>query len=106
MCISNFEDAENLIKAPGITNIKGNINSDVLVKLMALKTFKFHTPLMLAVKNYDIFKFLFELMVHLQKSSKKCQVLTQAFDFKDVKQETVLLKAVIQSQTLITEIIL
>jgi len=108
LCISDFTDAEALIETPGLANIKGNINSNVLVKLMGLKTLKFQTPLMLAVEqgNNDIFKFLFELMVHLQKSSEKCKVLTQAFEIKDNKQETVLMKAVIKEQTLMAEIVL
>jgi len=108
LCISDLENAEALIKTPGLADIKGNMNSDVLVKLMGLKTIKFQTPLMLAVEqgNNETFKFLFELMVHLQKSSKKCQVLTQAFEIKDNKQETVLMKAVIKEQTLMAEIVL
>ena len=50
LCISNFEDAETLVQAPGLANIKGNINSEVLVKLLGLKTGKLLTPLMTAVE--------------------------------------------------------
>ena len=50
LCISNFEDAETLVQAPGLANIKGNINSEVLVKLLGLKTSKLITPLMTAVE--------------------------------------------------------
>jgi hypothetical protein len=50
LCISNFEDAETLVQAPGLANIKGNINSEVLVKMLGLKTSKLLTPLMTAVE--------------------------------------------------------
>ena len=87
ICISNFEDAETLVQAPGLANIKGNINNEVLIKLFMLKTTKLSTPLMTAVDqgNPEIFKFLFEIMVHMQKTSGKCSVLTQTFDVKDMK---------------------
>ncbi len=96
ICVSNFKDALMLVQAPGLANIRGNINNEALMKLFILKTTKLSTPLMTAVDhgNFEIFKFLFDLMVHMQKTSGKCTVLTQTFDLKDIKQETVLLKAV------------
>ena len=54
------------------------------------------TPLISSVDhgNYEIFRFIVDLMVHIQKSQANTPILTRVIDVKDEKQETALLKAV------------
>ena len=75
--------------------MKGNINLKV-VKLLTMQNNKGQTPLLMSVEmaNLEIFKFLFDLMSHLQTTQGKCQILTDQIDLTDTKQETALLKAV------------
>lgn len=49
--------------------MKGNINLKI-VKLLTMQNNKGQTPLLMTVEiaNLEMFKFLFEIMVHLQKS--------------------------------------
>ena len=56
--------------------------------------------------NLEMFRFLFELMMHMQKNQGKVQILTDQIDLTDIKQETVLLKAVRTDQLKIVNIIL
>lgn len=69
---------------------------------------KGQTPLVISVemKNLEMFKFLFELMSHLQTTQGKCQILTDQIDLSDIKQETALLKAVKTDQLKISNYIL
>ena len=78
-----------------MNDMKGNINLKV-VKLLAMQNNKGQTPLLMSVEmaNLEIFKFLFDLMSHLQTTQGKCQILTDQIDLTDTKQETALLKAV------------
>lgn len=69
---------------------------------------KGQTPLVISVEmeNFEMFKFLFELMSHLQTTQGKCQILTDQIDLSDIKQETALLKAVKTDQLKISNYIL
>ena len=54
------------------------------------------TPLISSVDhgNYEIFRFIVDLLVHIQKTQANSPVLTRVIDVKDEKQETAMLKAV------------
>ena len=54
------------------------------------------TPLISSVDhgNYDIFRFIVDLSVHIQKLQPNTPVLTKTIDIKDEKQETAMIKAV------------
>ena len=66
------------------------------------------TPLLMAVEmaNLEMFRFLFEIMIHLQTTQGKCSILTDQIDLTDVKQETALLKAIRTDQLKVANIIL
>ena len=57
--------------------MKGNINIKI-VKLLSMQNNKGQTPLLMCVEmsNFEMFKFLFDLMIHLQTTQGKCQILT------------------------------
>ncbi len=69
VCTANHLNLEDLLKTNSINDMKGNINLKI-VKLLTMQNNKGHTPLLMTVEiaNLEMFKFLFEIMVHLQKS--------------------------------------
>lgn len=56
-----------MLKNSQVADIKGNLNLKV-VKLLVMQNNKGLTPLLMAVEmaNWDMFRFLFDIMVHLQ----------------------------------------
>lgn len=77
LCLANHSNLEQLSKTLSINDIKGNINLKI-VKLLAMQNNKGQTPLLMCVEmaNFEMFKFLFDLMIHLQTTQGKCQILT------------------------------
>lgn len=78
-----------------IDDIKGNLSSKV-VKMLQIQNNKGMTPLVSSVDhgNYDIFRFLVNLSVHIQKTLPNHPVLSKTIDVKDERQETAMIKAV------------
>lgn len=64
--------------------------------MLSLQNQKGMTPLISSVDhgNYEIFRFIVELLVLIQKTQPKFPVLDNTIDVKDDKGETALLKAV------------
>lgn len=105
--IADQQNIDELLKTNTINDMKGNINMKA-VKLLQMQNNKGMTPLIATVDqpSVEMFKFLFELMNHLQKTQAKIQVLTDSIDLTDIKQETALLKAVRTNQLEMAKIIL
>jgi len=100
LCLQNHKNTETIDKVvqnAKIDDIKGNLNIKMLVKLLTLTNNKGFTPLATAVDhgNYEIFRFIFELYIHIQRTQARHPILSQIFSSKDAKlQETVLIKAI------------
>ena len=91
----NTEQVDQLVRNTKVDDIKGNL-CQKLVKMLQIQNLKGMTPLISSVDhgNYEIFRFIVDLMVHIQKSQANTPILTRVIDIKDEKQETALLKAV------------
>ena len=65
----NTEQVDQLIRNTKVDDIKGNL-CQKLVKMLQLQNLKGMTPLISSVDhgNYEIFRFIVDLMVHIQKS--------------------------------------
>ncbi len=77
LCLANHSNLEQLLKTSSVNDMKGNINTKI-VKLLSMQNNKGQTPLLICVEmaNFEMFKFLFDLMIHLQTTQGKCQILT------------------------------
>ena len=66
ICTQNHSNMDELLKNGQVSDIKGNLNLKI-VKLLAMQNNKGLTPLLMAVEmaNLEIFRFLFDIMVHL-----------------------------------------
>ena len=91
----NTKQVETILKNTKVDDIKGNLNPKV-VKMLSIQNLKGMTPLNQSVDNgnYEIFRFIIDLSVHIQKTQANSPVLDKTIDLKDEKQETALLKAV------------
>ena len=92
----NQEAVDNTLKNPQkIDDIKGNL-SPKSVKMLSSLNLRNMTPLISSVDhgNYEIFRFIVELCLHIQKTMPNHRVFDNIIDVKDEKQETAILKAV------------
>jgi len=73
LCTTNHTNIEEILKNNRIADIKGNLNLKI-VKLFVMQNNKGLTPLLMAVEmaNLEMFRFLFDIMVHLQSTQGKC----------------------------------
>ena len=93
---ANEAEIDKALKNPTkIDDIKGNMTPKS-VKMLMLQNLRNMTPLISSVDhgNYEIFRFITELVVHIQKTMPSHPVLDNIIDVKDEKQETAILKSV------------
>lgn len=84
-----------MIKNLKVDDIKGNLCTK-LAKMLQVQNSKGMTPLTASVEhgNYEIFRFIVDLSIHLQKTFVNHPVLSKTIDVKDDRQETAMIKAV------------
>ena len=90
------EAVDSVLKNPTkIDDIKGNL-SPKTVKMLSAQNLRNMTPLISSVDhgNYEIFRFIIELCIHVQKTMPSHPVLDDIIDVKDEKSETAILKSV------------
>ena len=98
LCVRNHKNTqqiEHVIRNAKIDDIKGNLCQKV-IKMLQLQNLKGMTPLISSVDhgNYEIFRFIIDLTLHIQKTQPNTPLLARTVDVKDDKQETAMIKAV------------
>ena len=91
----NTEQVEQVIRNTKVDDIKGNLSAKV-IKMLQMQNNKGMSPLISSVDhgNYEIFRFIIDVTVHIQKTQANQPILTKTIDLKDERQETAMIKSV------------
>ena len=96
LLIADFTNVDEVLCLGTLANIKGNLNTEVVVALLGMQNSKGLNPLLAAVERGDmpIFKLIWELSLFLAVQIKKGSLVIDTFNTQDIKGENALLKSV------------